>query len=481
MTKRYISDIVTEEEIRTWKIGQRYLIKSGTGSGKSYFIRSNLYNYCKAKGFRILLFSNRNILKNQNLVEIGDEKSDTITAVNYQYVESQISNNNQTLDYYYNNFKILVFDECHYVFNDSQFNRFSDAVLQTIANPPKNKIVLLLTATPQVLLKYYDFPKENVYDMRTNYNYVTQLSFYNQKQTPEGVVQSLPEGEKCLYFGTAQDAWELKNKFDDSSFVCSQSNQLYKSSIVSPVIDQIVSKSSFESRLLAATKILDNGVNLIDPDLKTIVLDILDPVTLLQAIGRKRIKNDDDTVRLFIRDHNRGTINFSYMKVCDQLKQLADFEEMKIDEFVSKYKKKNLASVIDFDRQVNLAIKYNLIFLKEFYEKIMESRDGYKIEICKLLGKDNEVVKDGDVEVEKHSLKETMEKYVGVKLYKEEQEIFKQEFFNCVFAPKNTNYRHRGIGSISAVLAEDHLPYTINNSRDTFGTKRYFWIISKIQ
>ncbi len=484
MTKKlYISDVVTEKEISMWQEGQRYLIRSGTGSGKSHFVKTVLYNYCKERGFKILLFSNRSILKEQNIIELGDEKSDVIKTINYQYMESGVFNNVHSLDYYYKDYKVICYDEVQYTHIDSQFSKTSDLILQTISNPPENKILLLLTATPQILLQYYDFPKENVYDIKTNYDYVTQLSFYTKEQTPEGIVQNMDNGNKCLFFGDAQQAWDLKNKFDDSSFVCSKNNHLYKAREIEDTIEEITNTQQFDARLLACTKVLDNGVNLLDRDLKIIVLDIMCPITLLQCIGRKRIIDENDTVKIFIKNQHKGHLNFNYMKVKDALKHLSDFENMELEDFIKKYRKKVIADVVQFDREINISKKQYLIFMKEFFEKTMEEKDGYKIEICRLLGKQFEEIKDGDIEVEKTDIREIMEKYSGIKMFKEEQEKFKLEFFNSVYAPKKTNFTHRAIRSINAVLLEDSLPYEINTRLDYTENRKKgktVWIINKL-
>lgn len=487
--KRYISDLITEEEIEKWKPGQKYLIKSGTGSGKSHFVKNVLYEYCRKSGYRILLLSNRNILKNQNLAELGDEKSEVITSMNYQEIESQVLYNNKLLENYFKPYSLIVFDEAHFFNVDSQFNRQTDLMLDTIENVPTNKVLLLITATPQVLLKNFDFPKENIYDIKTNYDYISELFFYTSNKTPEGVVQNLPEGEKCLYFSTAEDAWELKTKFDDSSFVCAKGNEKYKEKEIGPVVKEIVETSTFSKKLLTTTKVLDNGVNIVDRDLKTIIIDTLEPITLIQELGRKRVIDEDDRIRVFIKNHPRNVINFELIKFRDgidsQLKDLANFENLEIEQFVKKYRKRRYAEVIDNDWKINLAKKQHLLYLKELYEKMLEDKDGYKKEICRMLGKNFDEIKSGDVEVEKIDVEQLMNKYLGIKMFKVEQDLFKQAFFNIIFAPKNTNYKHRAIRSINAVLEEDFIPYTIESAHDYKGKnnsrRNYWWIVRKNQ
>lgn len=87
ITRKYISDIITKEEISKWKLGEKYLIRSGTGSGKSYWVKNVLYQYCFEKNRRILFLSNRNILKNQNEEDLGKEKLEIVKTANYQYKE----------------------------------------------------------------------------------------------------------------------------------------------------------------------------------------------------------------------------------------------------------------------------------------------------------------------------------------------------------------------------------------------------------
>lgn len=62
----------------------------------------------------------------------------------------------------------------------------------------------------------------------------------------------------------------------------------------------------------------------------------------------------------------------------------------------------------------------------------------------------------------------------------EKQDSFKKEFFNCIFTPKQTDYRKHGIRSIQAILREDELPYTIESLKENRRIKnrgKYYWII----
>ena len=68
--------------------------------------------------------------------------------------------------------------------------------------------------------------------------------------------------------------------------------------------EEIVNQSNFTSQILLATTCIDNGVSLKMIDLKHIVIDMINPITLKQILGRKRFLNSEDKVNIYIRNHN---------------------------------------------------------------------------------------------------------------------------------------------------------------------------------
>jgi superfamily II DNA or RNA helicase len=149
--KQYISDIITENEICQWQPGNRILICSQTGTGKSQMIKDGLYEYAKKYDRKILLLSNRNILKKQNEEELKDSKSDIITLKNYQTLESSIIQGNEISDLF-KKYDYIIFDECHYILSDSTFNLNTDILLSQLKNPNKNSTYVFITATPEAIL-----------------------------------------------------------------------------------------------------------------------------------------------------------------------------------------------------------------------------------------------------------------------------------------------------------------------------------------
>ncbi len=497
MTKRqFISDVITFQEIDKWVDGEKYLVEAQTGAGKSHWVKNILYEYAKERNERILLLSNRSILKDQNEIDLGEEKLKTIKVANYQYLENQIYNKDKTLEYFFNNFKYIVLDEIHYTNFDSSFNRYSDEILKSIISPPSNKILILITATSQILKKYNIFKKENIYTIPSDYSYIEKVYFYNKPETPEAILQNMPVGEKAIYFGDAKQSWQLSTKFDDVSFVCSPGNKRYYKTAMQTTIKEIVEKSSFSSSILTTTKFLDNGVNIKDESIKTIIIDTLESICFLQSLGRKRVMNENDTIKLYVMNQDNSTVAFNLRSINKDISSLADFEKMSKEEFIKRYKKINFSDAIDNDMTINLSKKQLLLFLKEEYEEMLEHPDGYKLKILSLLGiknfvfetkynrnkQENEkrlIYNNGDTENEKLALGQLLEKYLNIELNSVQQKEFKLAFFNNIFSPRRKDLEHRGMRSINSILEEDGLQYRITSveHRISNGKRGTFWIV----
>jgi late competence protein required for DNA uptake (superfamily II DNA/RNA helicase) len=158
LLKTFVSDIITVEEISKWKRTCKILISSQTGTGKTEFIKNNLYQYCQYNHARILLLSNRTLLKNQNIVEL-EGKLDVVTTVNYQELENKILYGS-SISKLFDGYQYIVYDESHYLFSDSQFNRNTDILLEPLSAKSQydypNTIFIFITATPDILVSYYN-------------------------------------------------------------------------------------------------------------------------------------------------------------------------------------------------------------------------------------------------------------------------------------------------------------------------------------
>lgn len=489
--KQYISDIIPLEDIQVkWTPGSRILITAPTGSGKSEFIKQVLYDHCSTTFQKVLILSNRILLREQIKEDLRHNENDIVTVLNYQYLESRILSGGALADLF-SQYDYIVYDEAHYIFSDSQFNRNTDLLIQPIKTTPKDKIFIFLTATPQALYDYqaeYDF----VYTIESDYSYIENLYFYSNNEIPESILQNIPMSEKAIYFSSsAKDSLELSRRFIDSDFFCSESNTLSDLSN-KDVLDQITKNSKFYNRFLFTTKVLDNGINIKDDNLKHVIIDMVDTITLIQCLGRKRILSSNDKIQLYIKSYHDGNLKFLLKGFEDKISLVQERLSLTEEEFKEKYRKMDFDDVIDNDFSINEAKYQNyktqarilrqILFEQNEREKNnFNHKNSYENYICKILNIDPEQTRDGNKEFEKITMQSLIDQYLNKKMFKEDQERFKYLFFDKIFAPKNTNYRHRGIRCINSILQEDSIPYFIlSNQEKTRGENRdkTYWYIT---
>jgi hypothetical protein len=482
MPRQYIADIIPSSEINKWKPGDRILITSQTGSGKSQWVKDQLYNYCEDSGKKILLLSNRSILRDQNKTEIeAENKQDIITLRNYQSLEKMIEEHEYTVENVFNNFDFIVYDEVHYVFSDSSFNPNTDILMKPILYSLENKILIFITATPQTL-RFYSPKYDYEYTIKTDYSYIENLYFYSKSETIDNILRTIPTEKKVIYFGGAKESFELSERFDNSAFLCSDGNDVYSRKSSKKVRDQIINTSRFDKQFLFSTKVLDNGINVILPELKYIFIDMTDPTDILQCLGRKRIVNDKDKINLYIKDRHGNQIVPMLRNMRIKLDLVNEQKRIGIDAFLNKYARKHLNNIFMTNGQVNDAKLIHTKYMIDIFSKMLGNKDkkGFQLYVSKLLLQDMNNIKDAEMSYERQGIESVLRSYLGKKLYKEDIEQFKNIFFQNIFAPKRKiDIRKRGQLCINSILEEDNIHYHISSKVDSTADRRNqtYWIV----
>jgi hypothetical protein len=377
----------------------------------------------------------------------------------------------------FDGYQYIVYDESHYLFSDSQFNRNTDILLEPLSAKSQydypNTIFIFITATPDILVSYYnnfDF----VYNLPIDYSYISNIYFYNKQDTLKEIIHRIPHNEKAIFFSSnAFDAYELSLNSAGAEFICSDRHKDLSKRANKQVIKDIVNNSKFECSLLCTTKVLDNGINIIDDSVKHIIIDMLDPISFIQCLGRKRIV-DNEKINLYVHNYHGGFIYPQFSLLTTKINLVEELKSIGSDTFATKYKKKDYDNVIQNDFSINIA-KYT--FYKKYIQslKIMMNdidKMGYKKMICSLLEYPVENTFDAEFVYEKKNLIQELTDIQNVRLYKENIEKFKIMFFNNLFSPKKTNYRNRGIRSINAILEEDNIPFRVISTTDSKSANR---------
>lgn len=426
------------------------------------------------------MITNRKLLRQQVSADLRMSGNKNIDTINYQELECKYIRGESL----FSKHDIIVFDEVHYLLSDSLFNRNTDLLLDYLKNPPKNKLCIFMSATPEVILYYcndFDF----TYSLDSDYSYIDNIYFFSREDSYKKILNSIPAGEKCLCFcSSAKEAYEKSLQYNNAEFICSEYNQKYYSKSSSMERANLIARDKFNCKILFTTKVLDNGVNIKDKSLKHIIIDMLDPVSFIQCLGRKRILDENDKIKLYIKNYDNRNLAGISIKFSDKLKLVSELNELGKDEFLKKYKKKNFDSIIDNDITVNKAKYYSYKYYQNLYYNLKsdENGKGYMKYICnklKIPVKDVLVLEE---EYERKSIEKIINEYLGQKILLDSQRIFKDKFFNCILIPKETNYRRRGIRSINGILKELGLKYCLESKVTTENKQSFrYWYLERIE
>ncbi|MBR0598102.1 DEAD/DEAH box helicase family protein [Sinanaerobacter chloroacetimidivorans] len=484
-----ISDILTLDIIKQWGRGNRILISGNTGSGKTYFIMNFLHNQCEEKEYKILLLTNRTLLKDQLQTEYYHKVNDVITIWNYQFFSERIKYNN-----FYNSFDIIVADECHWFFSDSTFANETDIPLKYLTGNTQNSTIIFISATSQTLEEYLD--RDNKLDFK--YQFIKPYEFHNcyywnDIDVIKKLLVTLPADEKAIYFCSSIDnAYKLHREFiKTSAFVCSKNNYKYGNKSDSDTMNQIRESESFDKQILITTKVLENGVNLKDNKIKHIITDIYDFETIIQCIGRKRITDSSNLPSIYIKQKKQPSIQATINNINQFLRPLDCFYN-EFKHFNKKYGRKNLNGLLytvcaDSDNrlsgwEVNEAKKMKYVHDRKLAEEVClrDKNFGHLMYLCDCLDIDFELFENLDLYYTKITVEDKLNQYLDTPLYGSDKSQFIEMLKKDVLKPLQGGYK---ADTINRYLDNIGLPYYIRTKKQGSRKSIYYgkraWILKK--
>ena len=293
---KYISEQLTKESIKEWGDEDNVIITAPTGSGKSTWVRNVLH---KEKS-NILVLVNRSKLKNQLSV---DFQNTNIHIQTYQFIETCIRNGDP---YDLSKYSTIVCDEAHYFISDSGFNHFTDLSLNAVLETKALRV--FMSATIGEIEEYF-----NTIDVKINhiqkFNFTTNISkVYTYKSTETIVKYFNTTNDKSIMFSNVKELENINSLIKDSSIVVSDYNSK-KYLTDKNTVNNIVNDNMFDKKILLTTTALDNGISIKDINVKSIVIDLYDPITIQQAIGRLRFETDTQAIEIVIRNRSKTSIS----------------------------------------------------------------------------------------------------------------------------------------------------------------------------
>lgn len=310
--KLWISDLIGEK-YKTWS-NETIIFDAGTGSGKTTFCLNILTEYAQSIGKTVLYLCNRSKLKEQVLSDVDGLGYDNLTVTTYQKIQEDIKKGISVGRYDY-----ILADECHYFVTDALFNGYTDLAYSYIKDS-KDSVVIFMSATAKVffnhLISAKRVLKENVFTIHKTYEYVDGLYIYkkDQLQTIIDNIISEEENSKILVFCNSESRMlEMHEKYKEfADYYCATSTKKENLKKICSedclIADDTDGTVTFGKRILFTTSALDNGVNLKDRRIKHIFSELFNLDNMVQAFGRKRPLDADDTCNFYIKDYSPQAI-----------------------------------------------------------------------------------------------------------------------------------------------------------------------------
>lgn len=532
--KMFVGDYIGAS-YQNWKNGESVFINAPTGTGKTTFVLTQLMQKAQEEGKEVLFLSNRYLLKEQIKMKIAQkqnlptedltwiesiEEFDGITIANYQKIQELVENGNDSKYHDTLRYKYVVFDEIHYIVEDSTFNPKVQFLLDFIAKV--NSIKVFMSATIEEAEEYlvdtgllgdifynsrvienefisYDLLKTYTYGTMGMNHYVWYYEIPEKKRNirtyyfedyNQIVNQINQSQDKWLVFVSNKDGakkWvnEIKVPFE---IIHSDRKEV-------EVVKQIVQDEQFRTQVLVTTKLLDNGVNFHDSQLKHVVIDTISKTEFLQMLGRKRLESGEE-VRLYIPKKNvryfSGYYSLGIKKMLDLMRENLNLvkkmlESVEVYETVRKFYVYRNGQL-----KRNEAGKYKLEkiaeFLIEMCEKMKSDDWAFVKEQLSWINMDETFSEENDLrkfdEAQVFSEIQVLLKNVeGKWLDKEQQDVFRKqvgEFLHDLnYEMKNSRVPGKKI--IGEFLKQNFPEYDILAKKSSKKGEKTCWQIRRIE
>lgn len=449
----------------TWD-DTKIIFDGGTGTGKTYFILNILGRYAKERKKRMLYLCNRSELKNQTYTDVKKlNLRSTVYVTTYQALQNKIKDHAKLSHYDY-----IVADECHYFTNDALFNEYTDLSYKYLKKQ-KNTVVVYISATAKIFFHWMKRKKkvseDHYFAIPKDYSYVEKVYFYDKKCLTPQIDKILENDEsKIIVFCNSIDRMlELHKKYGDiANYFASKNAQKVKEFCDEKCIYEHPDGTvTFDKRILITTKVLDNGVNIKDKDVKHIFCEILDADSAIQALGRKRKISEDDTCIFYLKDYSgqaiQGLINTNEYQTNPVIAYKTDYEKFLATYAQNRQRIRNnkIFYTKFFDQKEKNRIAYNEMRFNKYLMDNLILNDmkekSYKVVMTELLGATlADKIENLDVHVEdKDNFIEYLKSIEGKWLYaSDRKEVTKQ------FEDIGVKLRRAGINTLNGALEDNY-------------------------
>ena len=162
--------------------------------------------------------------------------------------------------------------------------------------------------------------------MKSDYSHV-RLRFYTDDGIAENIIEQSND-KSIIFVDNKTYGKKLHERFEDSLYIDAETKSQ------SPeILDNLVTLERFEEKLLIATAVFENGCNICDLDVKNVFIQDINPTSILQMAGRRRILIDDDAFNLYIKVPDINLLSKRLTKL-NRILELIELSEDEPTEFM---------------------------------------------------------------------------------------------------------------------------------------------------
>lgn len=328
--KIYLADAIGDD-FWDWK-GKKIFIAAPTGMGKTTFVVKVLLKHLKRRGKKLLILCNRRLLRMQYWHSVIEdfvsyaEIEECVKIITYQELAEKVKYGGN-LKRFFDNFEMIVNDECHFFYCDSDFNGFGTyALLQEIACGGAVKTMIFMSATMEEVKPLIEqtlkncmcrlsrtgrndeIRKENEKILSYDYMRYADYSRFHCVYVPdmETLCQTLVKSpKKSLIFINNKEKGALfveelvkTGEIDRTNIEILNADNI---DVERDVVQNLVITNKLRPKILITTAVLDNGVSIHDSDVANIVIETESKTEFLQMLGRIRGEDVSESNLYFVR------------------------------------------------------------------------------------------------------------------------------------------------------------------------------------
>lgn len=529
---KYFSDVFGES-FKRWALGDVIFENVRCGCGKTKSFLDSL-GYFKCEGYKVLYVSPREQLMRQTKLSVAKklgseyknyppECFDPIESIdNFVFFETyqglaQVYERNSKFrrDVFDGKNKVVVYlDECHWLTSDALFSSQPENFMPGLIRQFPNAILVFMTATDwdsfEVIADM--LPQRNKPKFINGYAhwdgghngvkfdsvYLSEPSklnaeCYSFNELEELVTKIAGSDSKWLILvKSKKEAKEFKAmlkeaQVDSVEIIGRETGGFTMTDDARSEKKNISLFERFNCRVLFATTILDVGTNINDKDLLNVVVDVWDPVQIVQFIGRKRGK---DWFNLYLHNLNISRVKELLITRVDEplrlMRELAGASDAE-----SNTRKDEVVDLIergwlykrDGKYAINRMAERKLLNLRQFLRHVLYEVDkygdssmlahqlellGFKLDEChNILHETNESIRS--------ELIAFIEGYVDRELCKEQYIDFCRkldEFLDKLGTRGRHNSDKYTVNNLNKIFSNNNLDFDVKNVKGIYTISR---------